>query len=81
MAGSDDVPEETLARVRSVCLALPGAQEQEAWAGVRWRVRGHTFAHVLTVESGRPASYAEAAGTDGPALVVLPTQVGHEVGW
>jgi hypothetical protein len=70
VAGSDDVPEEILARIRPVCLALPGAQEQEAWAGVRWRVRGHTFAHALTVESGRPASYAEAAGTDGPAVVL-----------
>ena len=70
MGGSDDVPEEILARIRSVCLSLPGAHEQDAWVGVRWRVRGHTFAHVLTVESGRPASYAKAAGTDGPALVL-----------
>jgi hypothetical protein len=70
VAGSDDIPEVILGRIRSVCLALPGAQEQDAWVGVRWRVRGHTFAHVLTVESGRPASYARAAGTDGPAVVL-----------
>jgi hypothetical protein len=70
VAGSDDIPEEILGRIRSVCLGLPGAQEQDAWVGVRWRVRGHTFAHVLTVESGRPASYARAAGTAGPAVVL-----------
>jgi hypothetical protein len=79
MAGSDDVPEDILERVRAVCLALPGAHEQEAWAGVRWRVRGQTFAHLLTVESGRPASYARAAGTEGPALVLTFRGVAQEL--
>jgi hypothetical protein len=77
VAGSDDIPEEILGRIRSVCLALPGAQEQDAWVGMRWRVRGHTFAHVLTVESGRPASYARAAGMGAP---YFRTQWGREVG-
>jgi len=70
VADSADVPEEILARVRSVCLALPEAHEEQAWVGTRWRVRAHTFAHVLTVESGRPPAYARAAGTEGPAVVL-----------
>ncbi len=69
-ADAADVPEEILARVRSVCLALPEAHEEQAWVGTRWRVRAHTFAHVLTVDSGRPPAYARAAGTEGPAVLL-----------
>ncbi|WP_340540702.1 MmcQ/YjbR family DNA-binding protein [Nocardioides sp. GXZ039] len=34
-------------RVGRIATALPDAYEEEAWTGVRWRVRKHTFAHVL----------------------------------
>ncbi|MET3960529.1 putative DNA-binding protein (MmcQ/YjbR family) [Marmoricola sp. OAE513] len=60
----------TVARLGDLCLTLPGVVEENAWHGVRWRVRGRTFAHVLTLVDGRPASYAEAAGIDGPAVVL-----------
>ena len=46
----DDVPEPVVARVRAICAALPDAYEEKAWVGVRWRVRGKTFAHVLGIE-------------------------------
>jgi hypothetical protein len=57
-------------RLRSLCLALPEAYEELAWMGVRWAVRKRTFAHVLSIEDGRPPSYARAARTDGPCPVV-----------
>jgi hypothetical protein len=46
-----DVPREVVAAVRAICLGLPEAWEEQAWAGTRWRIRRRTFAHVLTVDS------------------------------
>ena len=46
----DDVPAEVETRLRKICLALPDAYEEKAWAGVRWMVRSKTFAHVLGIE-------------------------------
>jgi hypothetical protein len=70
-----DVPPEILAELRSVCLGLPDASEQQAWAGARWQVRRRTFAHVLTVDSGGPAGGAasEEAGTATDGLVTVVT--------
>ncbi|WP_028927138.1 MmcQ/YjbR family DNA-binding protein [Pseudonocardia acaciae] len=62
--------DEFVERVRVVCLALPEAYQEPAWIGTRWRVRGHTFAHVLPIEDGRPPVYARAVGTDGPVVVL-----------
>ena len=65
-----DVPTRVLDSLRARCLALPDAYEEDAWVGTRWCVRKKTFAHVLMVVDGRPASYAKAAGTDGPVCVL-----------
>lgn len=70
MSGSDDVPAEILDRLRRICGGLPDAYEEPAWVGVRWRVRTRTFAHVLTIESGRPEAYARAVGSGGPIVVL-----------
>jgi len=67
---SFDVDPATVARLGALCLTLPETVEVTAWHGIRWRVRGRTFAHLLTLVEGRPASYAAAAGIDGPAVVV-----------
>jgi hypothetical protein len=66
----DDLDPDVLVRVRSVCDALPETQEQAAWVGVRWRIRNHTFAHLLVVADGKPQSHAGAAGADGPVTVL-----------
>jgi hypothetical protein len=79
MARSPDVAAEILDRLRAVCLALPEAYEEPAWVGVRWRIRGRTFAHVLVVERGRPPAYARAAATDGPATVMTFRSAGDEL--
>ena len=65
--------------IRSVCLALPEAYEEQAWIGTRWRVRGKTFAHVLPIDDGRPPAYARAAATDGPATVLMFRATGEEL--
>lgn len=73
-----DVPLAIVDELRTVCLGLPEAVEEQAWVGTRWRVRGRTFAHVLAVESGWPPAYARAAGTDGPVNVLTFRSSGAE---
>ncbi|HEX4358268.1 MAG TPA: MmcQ/YjbR family DNA-binding protein [Pseudonocardia sp.] len=65
-----EVPGELVDRLGAVCLALPEAYQEPAWVGVRWWVRGRTFAHVLKIEDGWPPAYARAVDAGGP-LVVL----------
>src|SRR5690349_12858953 len=64
-------------RVASAALALPGAYEEDAWTGVRWRVRQRTFAHVAALHH---ADAAERLGvTDGsPVTVVTLRSAGEE---
>jgi hypothetical protein len=77
--GDADVPTEIVARLCAICLGLPEAYEEVAWTGVRWRVRGRTFAHVLTIADGWPPAYARAAGTDGPCCVLMFRAAGDEL--
>jgi hypothetical protein len=65
-----NVPAPMLKRLLRVCLSFPEAYEEPAWVGVRWRVKGRTFAHVLTIVGGKPQAHARAVGTDGPATVL-----------
>lgn len=64
------VPDGIVERLAAICLRLPEAHEEPAWVGTRWRVRQHTFAHVLRVEDGRPQSHARLIGSEGPATVL-----------
>jgi hypothetical protein len=74
-----DVSPSVVAELRSVCLGLPEAYEEEAWVGTRWRVRTRTFAHVLVIAAGWPPAYARAAATDGPATVLTFRSSGSEL--
>ena len=65
--------------VRGLCLALPETYEEQAWIGTRWRIRGRTFAHVLDIRDGGPPAFAKAAGTDGPAEVLIFRSRGIEL--
>ncbi len=56
--------------LRSLCLDLPGAYEEKAWAGTRCCVHGKTFAHVLRVEAGWPPAYARAVRSSGPVTLL-----------
>ncbi len=79
MSESVGVPSEIVGRIRSVCLGLPEVYEEQAWVGVRWRVRKRTFAHLLSVEAGWPPAYARAVGNDGPVVVLTFRAVGDEL--
>ena len=67
------------ALVRPAALSLPSAVEEPAWLGVRWRVRGRTFAHVLVVRDGRPAGYAQALPDGVPRCVLAFRSGGAEL--
>ena len=79
MGEPTDVVPLLLDGLRARCLRLPEAYEERAWVGVRWRVRGRTFAHVLTIANGWPPAYARAAGTGGPATVLTFRSAGPEL--
>lgn len=74
-----DVPQEIVAELRSVCLALPEVIEEQGWVGRRWHVRTRAFAHVLLVDDGWPPAYARAAGSDGPIVVLMFRSSGAEL--
>lgn len=63
-----EVPAEVVAGLRSVCLSLPEAVENQAWAGTKWRIRERTFAHVLAVDFA-----------DGPVTVMTFRSSGPEL--
>jgi hypothetical protein len=69
-----DVPVEILQRVRVACAHLPEAYEQQAFAGVRWRIRDSTLAHLVTRQSPQgPVTYVtfHAAGEELEALPAM----------
>ena len=66
-------------RIGEICRALPEVVEESAWVGTRWRVRGKTFAHILTIDDGWPPAYARAAATDGPVHVLMFRSAGEEL--
>ena len=66
-----DVSLEIVQRVRAACAHLPEAHEEQAFAGVRWRIRGNTLAHLVTRERPEgPVTYVtfHAAGEELEAL-------------
>lgn len=80
MKGRPEPDPSYIARVAAYALALPEAHEEDAWTGVRWRVRTRTFAHVLMTTPDRAADNGiEIAGptpiltfrSDGEELLAL----------
>ncbi|CAN5427846.1 hypothetical protein BH10ACT3_BH10ACT3_16170 [soil metagenome] len=80
MAVQTPVPIEIVEQVRSICLAFPDAYEEPAWVGTRWRIRTRTFAHVLTIDQGRPEGYARVVGLVGPVVVLMFRSADPELG-
>jgi hypothetical protein len=77
-----DVPPAIVDRLRPICLALPDAYEEKAWAGTRWCVRRKNFAHVIGVDSGWPPVVADNAGIgkdDGLVVVLTFRSSGEEL--
>src|ERR1041384_120152 len=50
-----EVPAAIVRRVRAACAHLPEAYEEQAFAGVRWRIRSNTLAHLVRRDRGQGA--------------------------
>lgn len=70
---------EVVRRLREVAVALPDAYEEEAWTGVRWRVRKKTFGHVMVAQDGYESSYREITGLPGPETILTFHATGDEL--
>ena len=55
----------------STALALPDVYEEDAWTGVRWRVRNKTFAHILVAQEGYTSAYRDMTGVTEPTSYLL----------
>lgn len=77
---------EIIERLRTVCLALPDAAEEETWGDATFRVRGKIFAMVRRSD-GRVSFWCKAPPGSQVILVeadpnrfFVPPYVGHK-GW
>jgi hypothetical protein len=70
---------EVVARLGATALALPDAFEEEAWTGVRWRIRGRTFAHVMVAQTGYESSFRDLTGVADPTTVLTFHATGDEL--
>ena len=75
----DDLDPALVARVAAICLALPETFEQDAWIGVRWRIRQRTFAHLAHVDPRGGSVFGLAARLASPADVLTFRSAGEEL--
>ncbi len=66
-------------RLAAVALSLPEAYEEDAWTGVRWRVRTRTFAHVMVGQEGYESSFRDLTGITEPTTVLTFHSCGDEL--
>jgi hypothetical protein len=75
------VPSAIVRRVRVACAHLPEAYEEQAFTGVRWRIRGRTLAHLdaQELDNGTVTYVTFHAGEECDSLAA----VGHPFypGW
>ena len=74
MAAQVDVPAEIVQRVRAACAHLPEAyEEQPAFGGLRWRIRGRTLAELNASEGddGILTTVTFHAGEEGHHVVAM----------
>jgi hypothetical protein len=70
---------EVVARLAATALALPGAYEEDAWTGVRWRIRAKTFAHVMVAQEGYESSFRNITGVADPTTLLTFRATGAEL--
>ncbi|MDQ2648310.1 MAG: MmcQ/YjbR family DNA-binding protein [Actinomycetota bacterium] len=81
MAAEDcpDVPEEIVAELRGICLALPEVDEEQAWVGHRWVVRRKNFAQVFYADEGTTPLLIKIARAIGPGPLLVFRSEGPEL--
>ena len=71
--------EDVVRRLRALALALPETVEEDAWTGVRWRIRTHTIAHVMVAQPGYESAYRDITGDAEPRTVLTFRAGGDEL--
>lgn len=66
-------------RIGAITTALPEIVEEEAWTGVRWRVRSATVAHVMVAQPGYESAYRDITGDDSVRTVLTFRAGGDEL--
>ena len=72
-------PPRIVRRLAATALALPEAYEEDAWTGVRWRIRAKTFAHVMVRQEGYESSFRDITGITAPTTVLTFHSSGDEL--
>ena len=70
---------EVVTRLGKTALALPEAYEQDAWTGIRWRIRAKTFAHVMVAQTGFESSFRNITGVADPTTILTFHASGDEL--
>jgi predicted DNA-binding protein (MmcQ/YjbR family) len=70
---------EIVERLAATALALPDAYEEDAWTGIRWRIRSKTFAHVMVAQDGYESSFRDLTGVADPTTVLNFRATGDEL--
>jgi hypothetical protein len=66
-------------RIGAVAGRLPEVVEEDAWTGVRWRIRQKTFAHVMVAQPGYESSYRDITGDASIRTVLTFHATGDEL--
>ena len=66
-------------RLAVIALALPETREEDAWTGVRWRIRTRTFAHVMVAQAGYESSFRDITGICDPTPILTFHSTGDEL--
>ena len=70
---------EVVARLESIVAGLPELVEEDAWTGVRWRIRQKTIAHVMVAQPGYESAYREVTGDPAIRTVLTFRASGEEL--
>lgn len=79
MAERQQPDADVVRRLAEVALRLPEAYEEDAWTGVRWRIRKKTFAHVMVAQQGFESSYRNITGDAEPRTILTFRATGDEL--
>ena len=66
-------------RLGAIALALPEVNEQDAWTGVRWRIRSRTVAHVMVAQPGYESAYRDITGDNRVTTVLTFHATGDDL--
>ena len=70
---------EVVARLGRTALALPETYEEDAWTGIRWRIRAKTFAHVMVAQADFESSFRDVTGVADPTTILTFRATGDEL--